>query len=178
MPFIHPAPRNIRGLKAGAYSARIFRLLSVLAGLVMLGMALASVATAQTAGGSSTPTPVPAPSPPPLSSPSGTIAILGGLDKITARVTDIEAPVDVPVTFGALKIIVRACHKRPPEEPPETTAYLQVFDVRGRDQPKPVFEGWMFASSPALSALEHPVYDLWIKDCKIVSGPSSTARAK
>jgi len=168
MPFLHHARRDIRGLKQGARRARI---LSILAGLLGLGLAVVPVAVAQTAGGSSAP-------PPPLSSPPGTVAILGGLDKITARVTDIEAPVGVPVTFGALQITVRACHKKPPEEPPETTAYLEVFDVRGRQQPKPVFEGWMFASSPALSALEHPVYDLWIKDCRIVSGASSTPKAK
>ena len=92
-------------------------------------------------------------------------AKLQGLDKITARVSTIEATVGEPVTFGALEITVRACDKRPPEEPPESAAYLEVVERKVNEQPKTVFSGWMFASSPAVSALEHPVYDIWVLDC-------------
>jgi hypothetical protein len=96
-------------------------------------------------------------------------AVLQGLDKITARISTIEARLNAPVRFGTLEITVRACRKRPPEEPPEAAAFLEVKDLRVADVPRPVFRGWMFASSPALSAIEHPVYDVWIVDCKNAS---------
>jgi hypothetical protein len=92
-------------------------------------------------------------------------AKLQGLDKITARVSTIEAMVGQPVTFGALQITVRACDKRPPEETPESAAYLDIVERKVNEEPKPVFSGWMFASSPAVSALEHPIYDIWVLDC-------------
>jgi hypothetical protein len=97
---------------------------------------------------------------------ANTVAILQGLDKITARISRIEAPVDAPVRFGTLTILVRACKKRPPEEPPESAAFLEIDEKRPGDaDPRRVFSGWMFASSPALSAMEHPVYDIGVLDC-------------
>ncbi len=93
-------------------------------------------------------------------------AILQGLDKITARISTIKAPVGQPVRFGTLEITVRACDKRPPEEPPESAAYMEIRELRPGEQPARVFAGWMFASSPALSALEHPVYDVSVVDCQ------------
>ena len=92
-------------------------------------------------------------------------ARLKALDKITARVSSLEAPLDVPLTFGMLRITVQACRKRPPEEPPESAAFLTVVERRPDTPPTRLFRGWMFASSPALSALEHPVYDVWVIDC-------------
>jgi hypothetical protein len=99
---------------------------------------------------------------------AATVAILQGLDKTTARITTIEAPIGQSVQFGVLRIVVRACIKRPPEEPPETSAFLEIDEVRPGDEGKPqrLFSGWMFKSSPALSALEHPVYDVGVLDCK------------
>jgi hypothetical protein len=97
------------------------------------------------------------------------VAVLQGLDKITARVSQFDAPVDQPVHFGTLVITVRACLKRPPEEPPETAAFLQIEKMRagtGSATTKQEFSGWMFASSPAISALEDPVYDVNVLDCK------------
>jgi hypothetical protein len=97
-------------------------------------------------------------------------AILQGLDKTTARVSKFEAPVDKPVRFGTLTITVRDCRKRPPEEPPESAAFLEIQDKRPGDaEPRKLFSGWMFASSPALSALEHPVYDVGVLDCRTAS---------
>jgi len=93
-------------------------------------------------------------------------AVLRGLDKVTARVSTIEAPAGKTVHFGTLDILVRACSKRPPEETPETSAFLEVTERKPGAPPQRLFMGWMFASSPALSALEHPVYDLWVIDCK------------
>jgi hypothetical protein len=91
--------------------------------------------------------------------------VLQGLDKITARVSTIRIPVGSTVGFGALQITARACDKHPPEETPEAAAFLEVVEVKPDEKPVPRFSGWMFASSPALSALEHPVYDLVVLDC-------------
>ncbi len=96
-------------------------------------------------------------------------AILQGLDKVTARISTIEAPLGETVVFGTLRIVARACHKRPPEEPPESSAFLDIVDLKPGQAPEPLFTGWMFASSPALSALEHPVYDVWVIDCSAIS---------
>jgi hypothetical protein len=93
-------------------------------------------------------------------------AILQGLDKVTARVSTIKAPLGDTVKFGALEIIVRACDKRPPEETPESAAFVDIWEVRPGEPAVSNFRGWMFASSPALSALEHPVYDVWVLDCQ------------
>ncbi len=106
-----------------------------------------------------------------------TVAVLQGLNKVTARVSAVEAPVDGTVLFGTLAITVRTCHKSPPEEPPESAAFLEIYDVKPGEQPVELFSGWMFASSPALSALEHPVYDIWVLDCRDApesSEPSSS----
>ena len=93
-------------------------------------------------------------------------AILQGLDKVTARVLTIEARLGDTKKIGSLEIIVRACDKRPPEETPESAAFMDVWEVRPGEPATNIFRGWMFASSPALSALEHPVYDVWVLDCK------------
>lgn len=104
------------------------------------------------------------------------IAVLQGLDKITARVSKFEAPVDAPVRFGTLSVRVRDCERSPPEETPESAAFVEIDETRpGEDKAKRVFSGWMFASSPALSALEHPVYDVNLLDCRAASGSPRSA---
>jgi hypothetical protein len=97
-------------------------------------------------------------------------AVLQGLDKITARVSTIKVPVGETVNFGSLQITVKACDKHPPEETPESSAFLQVVEQKPGEAPVTRFSGWMFASSPALSAMEHPVYDLWVLDCDYKNG--------
>ena len=94
------------------------------------------------------------------------IAVLQGLDKVTARVSTFNAPIDATIKFGTLEIIVRKCDKRPPEETPESAAFIDVWEVRPGELTMSVYRGWMFASSPALAAMEHPVYDVWVLDCK------------
>ena len=94
------------------------------------------------------------------------IAVLQGLDKITARISTFEAPLNEAVTFGSLAIVARACYKTPPVEPPESAAFLEIDDARPGRPRVPLFTGWMYASSPAISALEHPVYDVWVVDCR------------
>ena len=109
-----------------------------------------------------------------------TVAVLQGLDKTTAWISKFEAPVDKAVKFGTLTITVRDCRKKPPEEPPESAAFLQIYDQRpGTQLPVRLFSGWMFASSPALSALEHPVYDVGVLDCRSDStSGSGSSRGK
>jgi len=99
-------------------------------------------------------------------------AILQGLDKTTARVSTIEAPVGGVARFGTLEIRARACRKKPPTEPPESAAFLEIVDVRPDSPTVKVFSGWMFASSPAISAMEHPVYDVWVIDCRPATLPA------
>lgn len=94
------------------------------------------------------------------------IAVLQALDKVTARVTTIEAPLGETVKYNTLEIIARACDKKPPEETPESTAFLDIWEARPGEPMQGMFRGWMFASSPAISAMEHPVYDVWVVDCK------------
>src|SRR5262249_46645525 len=85
---------------------------------------------------------------------------------VTGRAIDISAPAGVAVPFGSLAITVRYCYTVPPEEPPETSAFLQIDDGKPGETKKRVFSGWMFASTPALNGLEHPVYDVWVITCK------------
>jgi hypothetical protein len=109
-----------------------------------------------------------------------TVAVLQGLDKTTARISKFEAPVDKSVRFGELVITVRACVKHPPEEEPESAAFLQIDELRQGERnsviSRRVFSGWMFASSPALSALENSIYDVGVLDCKSESTASSSSR--
>ena len=91
------------------------------------------------------------------------------LDKITARIQTITVNIGQPVKLGTLEILLSHCAYNPPEEPPEHAAFLTITD-RGYQQQSPaqarqVFSGWMFASSPALSGLEHPVYDVTVLAC-------------
>jgi hypothetical protein len=115
--------------------------------------------------------------------PVGETAIFTGLDKITARISRLEVPIGERVQFGTLEILADSCNKRPPTEIPETTAFVEVFDIgktlanelQDNDTAEPIlqrpperlFSGWMFASSPGLNAVEHPVYDVWLTDCKM-----------
>ena len=94
------------------------------------------------------------------------VAVLQGLDKVTARISTLDAPIDEAVRFGSLEITARTCKKRSPEETPESAAFLEIRDIKPGEAAAAVFTGWMFASSPALNALEHPVYDVWVIDCK------------
>jgi len=97
----------------------------------------------------------------------GSKAQLQALDKITARISTLTATIGMPIRFGTLEITVQRCAFRPPEEPPENVAFLEVYD-QGHDASLPrrqVFSGWVFSSSPALSALEHPVFDITLIDC-------------
>ncbi|WP_366657291.1 DUF2155 domain-containing protein [Fodinicurvata sp. EGI_FJ10296] len=92
-------------------------------------------------------------------------AVLQALDKISARVSRIVTRVGEPATFGSLTIHARACRTRPPEETPENAAFLQIVDNPPEEEEALVFSGWMYSSSPAVSALDHPVFDVWVVAC-------------
>jgi len=99
------------------------------------------------------------------------IAVLQGLDKITARVSRFEAKVGETVGFGTLSITVRDCQRSAPEDDPESAVFLEISETKPGEQKQKLFSGWMFASSPALSALEHPVYDVTLLECKGAAPP-------
>ena len=104
------------------------------------------------------------------------IAVLQGLDKVTARIDVLEVPLGEEVRFGSLAIRARACYETPPTEPPESAAFLEIDTLapntsepdtsEPRTTRETTFTGWMFASTPGISALEHPVYDVWVIDCR------------
>ncbi|MBY0293327.1 MAG: DUF2155 domain-containing protein [Alphaproteobacteria bacterium] len=91
---------------------------------------------------------------------------LQGLDKQTARVFIIDALVGQTIEFGTLKIVVKHCEKTPLEDRHESMAFIIISEEKAKSAPHKLFSGWMFSSSPALSFLDHPLYDIWIKDCK------------
>ncbi len=106
------------------------------------------------------------PAPPSSAAPIASGVILGGLDKVAARTARLEVNMNTPVFYNTLIVTVRACKTRPPEEPPESAAFLEIQDRKPDGTIQKIFSGWMFASSPALNALEHPVYDVWVVSCK------------
>ncbi len=102
------------------------------------------------------------------------VAVLRGLDKVTARVSILEVPVGSRVQFGSLDLTVHTCQKQPPEETPEAAAFLEIVDHRPNGEVVLAFTGWMFASTPGVSAMDHPTYDVWVLDC--VNTDSSAER--
>jgi hypothetical protein len=102
-------------------------------------------------------------------------AVFSGLDKITGRIFPFDAAVNETVQFGALQVTPRACYTRPPTEPQNTTGFVQVDEITLDGKMRRIFNGWMFATSPGLNAVEHAIYDVWLVDCK--QGPPDTSKA-
>jgi hypothetical protein len=92
--------------------------------------------------------------------------VFSGLDKITGRITAFDAAIGETVQFGALQVTARACYSRPPTETPLTDGFVEVAEVTLQGEVRRIFTGWMFAASPGLHAVEHPIYDVWLVDCK------------
>ena len=92
-------------------------------------------------------------------------AVFAGLDKITGRIIAFDVAIDETVQFGTLQITPRACYTRPPTEAPLTLGFAEVDEVTTTNEFKRIFSGWMFAASPGLHGVEHPVYDVWVTDC-------------
>jgi hypothetical protein len=93
-------------------------------------------------------------------------AAFSGLDKITGRITSFDIAINETVQFGALQVTPRVCYTRPPTDTPNTDAFVEVDEVTLQGEVKRVFTGWMFAASPGLHGVEHPIYDVWLADCK------------
>ena len=94
------------------------------------------------------------------------VAVFAALDKVTARISRLEIELNGTVKFGALKVTPRACNSRPPTEPPKTTSFVEVDEITLDGSVRRLFTGWMFAESPGLNAVEHPVFDVWLTECK------------
>jgi hypothetical protein len=105
------------------------------------------------------------------------VAEFTGLDKITGRTITFDVMIDETVQFGALQVTPRVCHTRPPTEPAQTTAFVEVDEITLANKIQRIFTGWMFASSPGLHAIEHPVYDVWLVGCKLKMGEEPAASA-
>jgi len=97
---------------------------------------------------------------------SNPTAVFHGLDKITGRIITFEVAINETVQFGALQITPRVCYSRPPTDKPQTDAFAEVDEIDDKKQEKRIFSGWMFADSPGLHGVEHPIYDVWLTDCK------------
>ncbi|WP_051017876.1 DUF2155 domain-containing protein [Bartonella vinsonii] len=97
---------------------------------------------------------------------SNGIAVFAGLDKITGRTTRFEVSLGKVYQYGALQVMPRACYTSSKDEPTRTTGFIEVNEVTLDKKIRRIFTGWMFADSPGLNAVEHPIYDVWLKDCK------------
>jgi hypothetical protein len=93
------------------------------------------------------------------------IAVFSGLDKITGRIISFDVYIDETVQFGALQVTPRVCYSRPATEAPLTDAFVEVDEITLNRKVRKIFSGWMFADSPGLHAVDHAVYDVWLKDC-------------
>ena len=98
---------------------------------------------------------------------SGILANIQILDKITAEVKNVNVEVNKSIQYETLRIEIYACFKRPPEEIPENYVLLKIYDDIQKLDDQLIYQGWMISSSPEVTPLEHPIYDLWLKDCKI-----------
>jgi len=99
-------------------------------------------------------------------------AVFAALDKVTGRISHLEIPINQTVEFGALKVTPRVCNTRPPTEAPDTASFVEVDEIKLTGEEQRIFTGWMFAESPGLHAVEHPVFDVWLTNCKTASAPA------
>jgi hypothetical protein len=107
--------------------------------------------------------------------PNG-VAVFAALDKVTARISNLEIPLNETVRFGSLKVTPRVCYSRSATEPPKTSSFIEVDEVQLDGKEKRIFAGWMFAESPGLHAVEHPVFDVWLTRCEQPLRPEAASR--
>ncbi|NLS19827.1 DUF2155 domain-containing protein [Rhizobium sp. P40RR-XXII] len=108
------------------------------------------------------------------------VAVFSGLDKITGRITTFDVYINETVQFGALQVTPRACYSRDETEQQKVDGFVEVDEITLDRRIRRIFTGWMFADSPGLNAVEHPIYDVWLKECKQKSDlpPPDTAGTK
>jgi hypothetical protein len=99
-------------------------------------------------------------------------AVFSGLDKISGRIISFDVAINETVQFGALQVTPRVCYSRPPTETPNTDSFVEVDEVTLKGEIKRIFTGWMFAASPGLHGVEHPIYDVWLTECKGATPPA------
>ncbi|MBR1269720.1 DUF2155 domain-containing protein [Bradyrhizobium sp. AUGA SZCCT0222] len=104
---------------------------------------------------------------PPASKVTNKKASFSGLDKITGRIINFDEDIGETVQFGALRVKTSACYTRPSTEAANTDAFVEVDEITLQGEVKRIFSGWMYAASPGLHGVEHPVYDIWLTDCKV-----------
>ena len=112
---------------------------------------------------------------PPTQKIANPTAVFSGLDKITGRIINFEIAINETVRFGALEVTPRVCYTRPPTLSPNTDGFIEVDELTLQGELRRIFTGWMFATSPGLNAVEHPIYDVWLTDCKGGGPPAVTA---
>lgn len=95
------------------------------------------------------------------------VAVFAALNKVTARISHLEIPLNTEKKFGALTIKPKACHTRPPTEAPSTNSFIEVKERKLDGSMHELFSGWIFAENPGIHAVEHPVYDVWLTSCKM-----------
>ncbi|OJG00268.1 DUF2155 domain-containing protein [Pararhizobium antarcticum] len=100
---------------------------------------------------------------------SNAVAVFSGIDKITGRITTFDVYIGETVQFGALQVTPRVCYNRDDTEAQKTTTFVEVDEITLDRKIRRIFTGWMFADSPGLNAVEHPVYDVWLQSCKATS---------
>lgn len=104
------------------------------------------------------------------------VAVFAALDKVTAKISRLPIKLGESVRFGALKVTPRACYTRQPTEPPKTTSFVEVDEIQLDGTVNRIFTGWMFAESPGLNAVEHPVFDVWLTECAEPTRPVAAPR--
>jgi hypothetical protein len=121
---------------------------------------------------------------PPAQKVPNNTAVFSGLDKITGRIISFDVAINETVQFGALQVTPRACYTRPATEATNTDGFIEADEITLQGEIKRVFTGWMYAASPGLHAIEHPIYDVWLTDCKnpqqptVASAPEAVAPAQ
>jgi hypothetical protein len=103
---------------------------------------------------------------------SNPVAEFTGIDKITGRIITFDVYIDETVQFGALQVTPRVCFSAPETEEPKTDSFVEVDEITLDRKIRRIFTGWMFAESPGLNAVEHPIYDVWLTDCKGAPQPT------
>jgi hypothetical protein len=105
------------------------------------------------------------------------VAEFAGIDKITGRIITFDVYINETVQFGALQVTPRVCNSRPETETPKTTSFVEVDEITLDRKIRRIFTGWMFADSPGLNAVEHAVYDVWLKSCKQATDVPAPAKS-
>ena len=95
------------------------------------------------------------------------LTVLGALNKVSGKISKIKIENNEEINFVTLKIVVKTCNKSPPEDPPENSVFIKIWDKKFEKEEENIFSGWMFSSSPSISAVDHAVYDVWVIECMI-----------